>query len=222
MAEQTREREHIRVVIVDDHQVIRMGIVCALLTVDDIEVVGEAADGEEALRVCDEVRPDVVIMDLKLPKIGGISAIRELGLRHPEIQVLALTSYPDDELVPQALQAGALSFLHKNVELDDLVEAIRATHRGESRISEEATKSLIREVTHGALSQQAALLRSLTLREREVLESLAEGLSNRKIADRLVISVATVKYHVHQLFGKLGVTSRTELVALALQYQLVT
>jgi len=222
MADHTREREHTRVVIVDDHQVIRAGIRFALFAVDDIEVVGEAADGEEALRVCEKLRPDVVIMDLKLPGLDGISATRELHRRHPEIRVLALTSYRDDELVPQALQAGALSYLIKDVELDDLIDAIRATRNGQSRLSEEATKSLIHAMTNSAWSQQAALRRRLTVREREVLVLVAKGLDNQDIADQLVITVATVKYHMHQLFDKLGVTSRTELVALALHYQLVT
>jgi DNA-binding NarL/FixJ family response regulator len=128
--EQEPDREHTRVVIVDDHYMVRTGITLALLAVDDIELVGEAADGEAALRVCDEVNPDVVIMDLKLPRMDGVRAIRELRVRHPEIRVLALTTFPDETLVEEALQAGACGYLLKDVEMNTLLEAIYVTRRG--------------------------------------------------------------------------------------------
>jgi NarL family two-component system response regulator LiaR len=221
MAEREHEHEHTRVMVVDNHQVVRAGIAFSLLTVDDIEVVGEAADGEEALRVYEEVHPDVVIMDLKMPKMDGFSAIRELRLRHPQAQILALSSYSHDDWVPRALQAGAVGYLLKTVELDGLIEAIRATHRGQPTFSREATQALVRVVTSGPSSEQTALIESLTARESDVLALLAEGLSNRHIAERLVITVATVKYHVRHLLGKFGVTRRTELVALAIHQHLV-
>jgi DNA-binding NarL/FixJ family response regulator len=128
--EQEPDREHTRVVIVDDHYMVRTGITLALLAADDIELVGEAADGEDALRVCDEFHPDVVIMDLKLPRMDGVRAIRELRVRHPEIRVLALTTFPDETLVEEALQAGACGYLLKDVEMNTLLEAIHMTRRG--------------------------------------------------------------------------------------------
>jgi len=218
---QAGERERTRVVVVDDHQMVRAGIALSLLAADDIDLVGEAADGEEALRVCEEVRPDVVIMDLKLPRIDGISAIRMLHQRDPNVQVLALTSYPDDDLVPRALQAGALGYLLKNVELDQLIAAIRAARHGEPTFSQEATQALVRAVTSGPLGDQASRDGRLSEREREVLGLVVDGLSNQQIADRLVITAATVKYHVRSIFRKLGVSSRTELVALAIHRHLL-
>ncbi len=219
--EHKREHERIRVVVVDDHEFVRKGIAFSLLAVDDIVLVGEAADAETGLRVCEELHPDVVIMDLKLPRMDGISAIRELRQRDATVQALALTTYPDDVWVAQALQAGAVGYLLKNVELDTLLEGIRAARDGKAVISPEATQALAHAITRGTLSAQAALQQSLTEREREVLSLVVDGLGNAQIAERLMIAEATVKYHVRRLFTKLGVTARTELVALAIQRRLL-
>jgi two-component system, NarL family, response regulator LiaR len=221
--EREGERERTRVVVVDDHHAMRMGITAALLATDDIELVGEAADGQEALRVCEEVRPDVVIMDLKLPVLDGISAIRELHQRDPAIRVLALTSFPDDSWVEKALHAGATGYLLKNVELDELIASIRATHQGRMTLSPETTQALIRSVASGASNRNghSALPNNLTVREREVLSLLADGLRNQQIAERLTISTATVKYHLQHLYSKLWAKTRTELVIKAMQQRMV-
>lgn len=221
MAVRESERGHTRVVVVDDHHAVRNGISAVLLAVNDIEMVGEAADGEEALRVCEEVHPDVVIMDLKLPRGDGIAAIRQLHQRAPEIKVLALTSFPDEHWVREALHAGATGYLIKNVELDTLVAAIRATRQGRMTLSPEATQALVHAATDHPAREQATERDNLTEREKEVLALLVEGLHNQQIAERLVITLATVKYHVQRLYSKLRVTTRTELVAQAIQRRLV-
>jgi NarL family two-component system response regulator LiaR len=156
------EQGRTRVVVVDDHHAVRTGISAALLTANDIELVGEAADGEEALRVCEEVRPDVVIMDLKLPGMDGITAIRELRQRAPEVRILALTSFPDEYWVQETLHAGATSYLLKNVELDTLIEAVYATRRGRMTLSPEATQVLVRAATSGPLRPHGAVGKNLT------------------------------------------------------------
>jgi len=210
-----------RVVVVDDHHAVRTGISAVLLAVNDIELVGAAADGQEALRVCEEVRPDVVIMDLKLPKVDGITAIRELRQRHPDVQVLALTSFPDEYWVQEALNAGATGYLLKNVELDALVAAVRATRQGRMTLSPESTQALVRTATRDPSSASTSSAGELTAREKEVLGLVVDGLANKQVAERLTITVATVKYHIQHLYGKLGVRSRTGLVAHALQRSLV-
>jgi two-component system, NarL family, response regulator LiaR len=212
---------HTRVVVVDDHHAVRTGIGAVLLAASDIELVGEAADGQEALRVCEEVRPDVVIMDLKLPKMDGITAIRELRRRDPQVQVLALTSFPDEYWVQEALNAGATSYLLKNVELDALVAAVRATHRHRTTLSPESTQALIRAATRTLSGRSPTVEEGLTAREKEVLALVVEGLGNQQIAERLTITLATVKYHIQHLYGKLGVRTRTGLVAQALRLHLI-
>jgi DNA-binding NarL/FixJ family response regulator len=201
---------------------VRTGIGAALLSVDDIKVVGEAADGEEAVRVCDEVRPDVVIMDLKLPQADGITAIHRLRKRNPEVQVLALTTYPDEFWVQEALFAGATSYLLKNGELDSLVAAIRATHKGRTTLSPELSRvlvySTIRRPSNGRASAQAA---DLSKREMEVLALLLEGLRNQQIADRLGITSSTVSYHTRRLYTKLGASTPAEIVAETIQRRLM-
>ena len=223
MTERQSERAsgHTRVVVVDDHHAVRTGISAVLLAVNDIELVGAAADGQEALRVCEDVRPDVVIMDLKLPKVDGITAIRELRRRDPEVQVLALTSFPDEYWVQEALNAGATSYLLKNVELDALVAAVRATHQGRMTLSPESTQALVRTVTRSPSSESTSPRGELTAREKDVLALVVDGLGNKQIAERLTITVATVKYHIQHLYGKLGIKTRTGLVAQALQRSLV-
>ncbi len=210
------EDELIRVLIVDDHAVVRSGLAAFLLAFDDLELVGEAASGPEALRMVEDRRPDVVLMDLVMPEMDGASATRLIRQRYPEVQVVALTSFPEEDLVQTALQAGAISYLLKNVSADELAGAIRAAYRGRSTLAPEAAQALIHATT-----RPPEIGYDLTPREHEVLRLMVEGLSNPEIADRLVVSRSTVKFHVSSILSKLEVGSRTEAVALALQKDLV-
>ena len=205
----------IRVLVVDDHAVVRSGIAAFLLVHEDLELVGEAANGREALRACDELRPDVVLMDLVMPEMDGVAATRAIRQAHPTTQVVALTSAPQDDLVHGALQAGAIGYLMKNVGGDELAAAIRSARQGRPTLAPEATQALIQRSLH-----PAPLGHDLTEREREVLALLVQGLENQAIAERLVVSAPTVKFHVGNILGKLGASNRTEAVALAIQHKL--
>lgn len=206
----------IRVAIVDDHAVVRSGLSAFLLAYDDLELVGEAGNGMEAVRLCDQIQPDVLLMDLVMPEMDGATAIQIIRQRHPRIQVIALTSFKEENLVQQALEAGAISYLLKNVSADELVAAIRAAHVGRPTLAPEAAQALIHAATHASLPHY-----DLTPRELEVLTLIVEGLNNTEIARRLVVSRSTVKFHVSSILSKLGVASRTEAVALAVQHHLV-
>ena len=207
----------IRVMIVDDHAVVRSGLAAFLMVFDDLELAGEAGSGEEAVRLCAELQPDVVLMDLVMPKMDGATATRALRERCPHVQVIALTSFKEEELVQGVLQAGAIGYLLKNVTAEELAGAIRAAYAGRPTLAPEAAQVLIQ-----AAIQPPTPGRDLTPREREVLALMVEGLNNPEIAARLVVSQSTVKFHVSSILSKLGVTSRTEAVALAVQHHLVT
>jgi NarL family two-component system response regulator LiaR len=206
----------IRVLIVDDHSMVRRGLVAYLRAERDLEMVGEAGDGEEALAMCEEAQPDVVLMDLVMPRMDGAEATRAIRRRWPEMQVIALTSFQEADYVRDALQAGAIGYLLKNISGEDLADAIRSAHAGRSTLAPEAVKALVKPVRTDPFTPGY----DLTPREREVLGLLAEGLTNAQIAQRLAVSHATVKAHVSNILSKLGVSNRGEAVAVAIKHNL--
>ncbi|MBN1317972.1 MAG: response regulator transcription factor [Anaerolineales bacterium] len=211
------EAKQIRVLVVDDHAVVRSGLTTFLMTCDDMELVGEAASGEKAIQLCPDINPDVVLMDLVMPGMDGATATRLIREKCPQIQVIALTSFKDQELVQGALKAGAIGYLLKDVTAEELANAIRAAYAGKPTLAPEAAQALIQ-----ATRQPAEKFGSnLTDRERQVLALMVEGLNNNQIADRLVFSVSTAKFHVSSILSKLEAASRTEAVAIALQNNLV-
>lgn len=207
----------IRVMLVDDHAVVRSGLATFLMACDDMELVGEAESAEQALARCPLARPDVVLMDLVMPGMDGATATRQLRERCPGVQVIVLTSFKDEQLVHDALQAGAIGYLLKDVTAAELASAIRAASMGKPTLAPEAAQVLIQ----AARSPARRVGSDLTAREREVLELMAEGLNNTQIAKRLVISPSTAKFHVSSILSKLGAATRTEAVAVAMQHKLV-
>jgi two-component system, NarL family, response regulator LiaR len=206
----------IRILIADDHEMVRSGLAAFLRVSRDLELAGEASSGEDAIRQCEALQPDVVLMDMLMPGMGGVAATRVIRERWPSVRVVAITSFSDDDLVHRALQAGALSYVLKNVGPTELASAIRAASTNRSTLSPEATQALIRRAT-----APPAVGHDLSPREREVLAEMVHGSNNRAIAERLVISRSTVDFHVSNILGKLGVASRTEAVAFAVQHKLV-
>ena len=206
----------IRIMIVDDHAVVRSGLSAFLMVYDDLDFVGEAASGEEAIRLCKKLHPDVVLMDLVMPGMDGAAATQAIREECPDIQVIALTSFKEDDLVQRTLKAGAIGYLLKNVSSNELVSAIRAAHAGRPTLAPEAAQVLIQ-----ASQGPPSIGSDLTSREREILALMVSGLSNPEIAEQLVVSRSTVKFHVSGILSKLGVTSRTQAVTLALQNKLV-
>ncbi|MGQ0568721.1 MAG: response regulator [Armatimonadota bacterium] len=206
----------IRILIADDHSVVRQGLKMFLGLDDDLDVVGEASDGAEALRLARELRPDVVLMDLLMPMMDGIAATQAIRQELPDTEVLALTSVLEDASVVGAIRAGAIGYLLKNTGADDLRRAIRAAAAGQVQLSPEAAARLMREV-RAPESPEA-----LTERETDVLRLLAEGKANKEVAQTLRIGEKTVKTHVSNVLAKLGVQSRTQAALYAVRIGLVT
>ncbi|MCL4264054.1 MAG: response regulator transcription factor [Anaerolineae bacterium] len=201
--------------LVDDHTMVRRGLATFLKVFDDLELVGEAADGETAVQLCGHVLPDVILMDMVMPDIDGVTATRLIRQRFPTVQVIALTSFKEEGLVQSALQAGAIGYLLKDILADELAQAIRAAHAGRGTLSPEVVQSM----THAA--QPPPTDYNLTEREREVLVLIVAGLNNSEIAEKLVVSPSTVKSHVSNILAKFGLTSRTEAAATAVRLRLV-
>jgi len=203
--------------IVDDHLLVRDGLELLVSTFEDLEVVAVAEDGEEAVRLCRQAQPDVILMDVVMPNMDGPTATARIREAWPHIQVLALTSFVEEDLVQRAIGAGAIGYLLKKVSANELAEAIRAAHLGRSTIDPDAMQLLIKSAR-----RPPALGYDLTEREREVLALLAEGLPNKEIADRLTLSPATVRVYVSHVLSKLGAGNRTEATRLALEHKLVS
>ena len=213
--------EKIKVLIVDDHQVVRQGLRTFLELQEDVLVVGEAGDGQAAIEMVQQLNPDIVLMDLVMPNLDGISATRQVKSLGPDVKVIALTSFTEDDKVFPAIQAGASSYLLKDVSPDDLVDAIRAVHRGEARLHPDIARKLMKQVAQQTSPPHESHLEDLTEREREVVNLVAKGRSNQEIANELVISEKTVKTHVSNILGKLQLEDRTQLAIYAIKKGLV-
>ena len=207
----------IRVLLVDDHNVVRSGLATFLSAYEDLELVGEAKNGIEAVNFCHKQQPDVILMDLMMPSMNGISATRAILADYPNIKIIAMTSFDEANLVNEVLAAGAMSYLLKNITADELVKAIRDAVSGRSTLSPEAARVLIESTR---VSKQPPC--DLTEREMEVLALVVQGHSNQQIANDLVITIATVKAHISSILGKLQVSSRSEAIAYAIKHKIVS
>jgi NarL family two-component system response regulator LiaR len=212
----TSPSQPIRVMLVDDHAMVRRGLATFLKIFDDLQLVGEAENGDSAVRLCAKVLPDVILMDMVMPDMDGAVATHTIRQQFPQVQIIALTSFKEGDLVKNTLEAGAIGYLLKDVSADELAQAIRAAHAGRATLSPEAAQALVETANHPPVSRF-----DLTERELEVLALMVEGLNNTQIAGRLTVSPSTIKSHVSNILSKLGVTSRTEAVTLALRNRIV-
>lgn len=206
----------ITILLVDDHAVVRSGLSKFLMVNKDMQLVGEASDGAEALQMVALHKPDVVLMDLMMPGMDGITATREIHQKYPNVKVIALTSFAEQNMVQGALQAGAIGYLQKNVTARELGNAIRSAHDGKMTLSPEAAQVLANSVAQPQIHGE-----QLTERERDVLKCMVDGLNNNEIAQNLVVSLGTVKFHISNIFHKLGVDNRVEAVRRAIEQKLV-
>ena len=206
----------IRVMLVDDHTMVRRGLAAFLKVFDDLQLAGEAESGTAAIQLCADILPDVILMDMVMPDMNGAAATRAIRQQFPNVQVIALTSFKEGDLVKHALEAGAIGYLLKDVSSDELAGAIRAAHAGRATLSPEAAQALVERANQPPMPGL-----DLTERELEVLALMVEGLNNTQIAGRLTVSSSTVKSHVSNILSKLGVASRTEAVTLALRSRLI-
>lgn len=209
----------IRVMIVDDQYIVRSGLSTFVSTYPEFIFVGEAKNGEEAVALCAQFQPEIILMDLMMPKMNGVEATRAILQQHPTIKILALTSFKEKELVQNVLQAGAIGYVLKDISADELATAILNVYAGRPTLAPEAMQALL---TPSAPVEVSPLTEELTDRERDVLALMSKGLSNPQIADTLVLSLSTVKFHVSSILGKLQATTRTEAVTLALKYKLIS
>lgn len=209
------EQKTIKVLVVDDHPVVRDGLKNMLLAFDDLEMIGEAQNGQAALDFCQEHLPDVILMDILMPVMDGILATRAILEQYPQVKILILTSYTENDLVQETLEAGAIGYILKNTAIDELADAIRSAASGQPTLGPEATRALIHSKTTSKPGND------LSERELEVLGLIVEGLSNREIAVRLKISPATARHHVSACIQKLGAANRTQAASLALQHNLI-
>ena len=206
----------IKVLLVDDHAVVRSGLSKFLMVNEDMELVGEAGDGTEAVRMVSLRKPDVVLMDLMMPGVDGITATREIHQKFPQVKVIALTSFSEQNLVQGALQAGASGYLQKNITAVELANAVRMAHVGRMTLSSEAAQVLVNSAVQPQIAGNA-----ITERERDVLRCMVDGLNNNEIAEKLIVSLGTIKFHISNIFRKLGVDSRVEAVKLAIEQKIV-
>lgn len=216
-AGQTKADQTIRIMIVDDQYIVRSGLATFVSICPEFELVGEAKDGAEAIALCAKVQPDVVLMDLMMPNMNGVAATREILRQQPEVKVLALTSFKEKDLVHDVLKAGAIGYMLKDVTADELADAIRNVYNGRTALSPAAMQALLE--TRRA-EEHSPLGHDLTEREMEVLALMIDGDSNPQIADKLVLSLSTVKTHVSNILSKLHATTRTEAVTLALKHKI--
>jgi two-component system, NarL family, response regulator LiaR len=205
----------IRVMLVDDHLMVRRGLATFLKVYDDLLLVGEAESGEAAVHLVAELLPDIVLMDMVLSSMDGVTATRLIRTKYPTVQVIVLTSFNEGKLIRNALEAGAIAYLLKDVSADELARAIRAAHGGRATLSPQATQTLVQ-----VANQPLAPGLDLTEREHEILGLMIEGLNNTQIAGRLTVRPSTIKSHVSNILSKLGVASRTEAVTLSLRHKL--
>jgi len=208
--------EVIRVLIADNHTMVRNGLTVFLKSYTDIELVGEASNGYEALILCGSLHPDVVLMDLIMPEMDGIAATSAILQTYPNIRIIALTSFSEDQLIYKALKAGVAAYLLKDCTSDELVNTIRNAHVGKTTIGSEIMQAVLRVADNPAARQY-----HLSERERDVLRLVVRGFSNRQIAANLTLSESTIKFHVSNILSKFGIATRAEAVALAIQNKLV-
>lgn len=210
--------DKIRILIADDHAVVREGTRTLLEREPDMEVVGEAADGEEALRLLEKLKPDVAILDISMPKFSGIEVTRQIKAKLPSLAILILTAYDNDEYVFALLEAGAAGYLLKDVPIREVIDAVRAVYSGESVLHPSIARKVIqRAITGSVKSREGKSEIELSEREKEVLKLAAKGLNNKDISESLCISIRTVQGHINSIFHKLGVGSRTEAIFLSVK-----